>query len=137
VIVLDTNVISALMRRDSPIVDWLDEQQSESVWTTSITVYEVRFGIELLALGRRRTDLERNLERLIYGALKRRVLPFDMAAASAAAAIASRQRSMGRPVEIRDVQIAGTVACRKATLATRNVRHFAQVGLSLIDPWSV
>jgi len=63
------------------------------------------------------------------------VLPFDRTAAESAAAIAAKQRQIGQPVEIRDVQIAGIAAARKATLATRNTRHFKGLGITLVDPW--
>ena len=65
-----------------------------------------------------------------------RVLNFDQSAAHAAASVAAQRRGAGRPVEVRDVQIAGIVASRRATLATRNVSHFNGLGLRVIDPWS-
>jgi toxin FitB len=138
VILLDTNVISALMQRDPDpiVVKWLDNQPAESVWTTSITVFEVRFGLELLATGRRRRQLEDAFGKALDEDFEGRVLPFDQAAAQTAGAIAADQRRAGRSIEIRDVQIAGIAAARKAALATRNVRHFEGLGLVLIDPWS-
>jgi predicted nucleic acid-binding protein len=130
VIVLDTNVVSALMRRgaDPSLVAWLDSLPAESVWTTSITVFEIRLGVEILAAGRRRRQLEEAFTKALEEDFEGRVLPFDQAAAQAARA--------GRTVEIRDVQIAGIAAARKATLATRNLRHLEGCGLALIDPWS-
>ena len=135
-IILDTNVIAALMRRDAPIVDWLDTQPRQSVWTSSVSVYETRFGIEILAVGRRRRDLERTFEGFLREDIGGRVLPFDTPAAESAGRVAAERRRTGRTIEIRDVQIAGIVIARKATLATGNVRHFAGIRLSLIDPWS-
>jgi len=121
----------------SPLIAaWLDRQPKESVWTTSINVYELRFGIEFLAVGRKRRNLEAALDRLLQYALDSRVLPFDRAAADAAGMIAAKQRRGGRPMEIRDVQIAGIAVARKATLATRNAKHFHEVGLTLVNPWS-
>jgi predicted nucleic acid-binding protein len=138
VIVLDTNVLSALMQRrpDPVVVAWLDGLPPESVWTTAITVFEIRFGLEILATGRRRRQLEETFDTALEEDFEGRVLAFDRAAAQAAATIAAEQRRRGRPVEIRDVQIAGIVAARKATLATRNTRHFAETGATLVDPWS-
>ena len=137
-IVLDTNVLSAVMRNQpsAEIVDWLDRQPVESVWTTAITVYEIRFGIEILSVGRKRRRLENEFVRLLDEDLERRILPFDRAAAELSGKIAAEQRKRGRPVEIRDVQIAGIVALRKASLATHNLRHFEGLGLTLLDPWA-
>jgi toxin FitB len=136
VIILDTNVISALMALDSTATRWLDAQPSESVWTTSVTVYETLFGIEILATGRRRKGLAAAFEVLLADVLAGRVLPFDRAAAEASSLVAATQRTAGRSTEIRDVQIAGITKACKATLATRNTRHFDGVGLKLVDPWS-
>lgn len=138
-IVLDTNVVSALMRQepDPIVVTWLDGLPPESIWTTSITVFEVRLGLEILAAGRRRHQLEEAFAKALEEDFESRVLPFDQAAAQAAGRIAAERRRAGRTVEIRDVQIAGIVNARKATLATRNTRHFEACGLVLVDPWSV
>jgi predicted nucleic acid-binding protein len=139
VIVLDTNVVSALMRRepDPVVVAWLDALPPESIWTTSITVFEVRLGLEILETGRRRRELEEAFAKALEEDLEGRVLIFDQTAAQAAGRIAAERRRAGRAVEIRDVQIAGIVTVRKATLATRNTRHFEGCGLVLVDPWSV
>jgi hypothetical protein len=138
VILLDTNVISAVMQRhaDAAVVTWLDAQPPESIWTTSITVFEIRFGLEILESGRRRRSLEGAFERMLEEDLEGRVVPFDDAAAHAAARIAAERRRIGRTIEIRDVQIAGIAAARRAAIATRNVRHFEGLGPALIDPWS-
>lgn len=137
-IILDTNVLSAMMRAvDEPRVErWLDAQPIESVWTTAITVFEVRFGLTLLVPSRRRDRLAAAFSRAIDDVLDGRVLPFDQSAAETAAAIAAEQRRVGRPVEIRDVQIAGIAKARKAKLATRDTRHFESLGIALIDPWT-
>lgn len=135
-ILLDTNVLSALMRREPErsVVRWLDGLPPESVWTTSITVFEVRLGLEILAKGRRR--LEEAFDRVLDEDLENRVVVFDRSAADAAGRIAADRRAAGCPVEIRDVQIAGITAARKATLATRNLRHFEGLGVDLVDPWA-
>lgn len=119
------------------MVAWLDSLPPESIWTTSVTVFEVRLGLEILAAGRRRRQLEEAFAKALEEDLENRVLPFDQAAAQAAGRIAAERRQAGRTVEIRDVQIAGIVSARKATLATHNTRHFEGCGLTLIDPWSV
>ncbi|MGH6917120.1 MAG: type II toxin-antitoxin system VapC family toxin [Geminicoccaceae bacterium] len=137
-IILDTNVISALMRQgaDPVVVGWLDSQPSESIWTTAVTVFEVHFGLELLARGRRRRQLEDEFARALDEDFEGRILPFEQSAARAAASIAARRRQEGRSIEIRDALIAGIASTRRATLATRNTRHFADLGIALMDPWA-
>ena len=136
-ILLDTNVLSAMMQVSvEPAVErWFDAQPPESLWTTTITIFEIRFGLALLAPGRRRDRLYDAFDHAIEEILGGRMLPFDRTAAETAAKIAARQRQIGRPVEIRDVEIAGITAARKATLATRNTRHFENLGIILVDPW--
>lgn len=137
-ILLDTNVVSALMRAapDRAVIAWLDAQPGESIWLPAITVFEIRFGLELLPGGRRRRALEQAFERALADDFQDRVVAFDRSAAEAAGRIAAEQRRAGRPVEIRDVQLAGIARARRAALATRNTRHFADLGLKLIDPWA-
>jgi hypothetical protein len=139
VILLDTNVLSAMMRAaGEPAVErWFDAQPAESVWTTSITVFEIRFGLKLLAPGRRLEQLDMAFRRAIDEVLGGRVLAFDTTAAEIAAAIAAERQQRGRTIEIRDVQIAGIAKVRRATLATRNTRHFEDLGITLVDPWTV
>jgi predicted nucleic acid-binding protein len=138
VILLDTNVISAFIRPepDEAVMSWLDSQPPESMWTTSISVYELRFGVELLAVGRRRQLLDEALTKALEDDFDGRVIPFDVAAAQAAGRIGAARRQLGRTIEVRDVQIAGIAIARKATICTRNIRHFEDLGIDLIDPWS-
>jgi predicted nucleic acid-binding protein len=136
-IILDTNVLSALMRTtpEAPVVAWLDRQPAESVWITSITLFEARLGLGLLPTGRRRQTLESAFARLLKDDLENRVLDFDSAAATEAASIAAERQKAGRPVDMRDTQIAGIALARRATLATRNVRHFGDLKVPIVDPW--
>jgi toxin FitB len=137
VIILDTNVLSALMRRtpEAPVVAWLDRQPAESVWITSITLFEARLGLALLPAGRRRKTLEVAFAQLLAEDLENRVLDFDSAAAAEAASLAADRQRAGRPVDMRDTQIAGIALARHATLATRNVRHFQDLNVPVVDPW--
>jgi predicted nucleic acid-binding protein len=137
-IILDTNVLSALMRTvpDAHVVAWLDRQPAESVWITSITLFEAYLGLALLPSGRRRRTLEAAFARLLQEDLENRVLDFDSAAATEAASLAAARQKNGRPVELRDTQIAGIALARRATLATRNVRHFRDLRILIVDPWA-
>lgn len=138
-IILDTNVLSALMRSapDAEVIKWLDEQPSESIWITSVTEFESRFGLALLPDGKRRRALETAFERLLKDDLENRVLPFDSAAAEQAAMLAARRQQAGQPVDMRDTQIAGIALSRRATIATRNVRHFSDLNVAVANPWGV
>jgi len=136
-IILDTNVLSALMRNppDLAVVAWLDLQAAESIWITSITLFEARFGLALLPKGRRRQSLEAAFARTLAEDLENRVLDFDSAAATEAATLAAVRQKAGRPVDVRDTLIAGIVLARRAKLATRNERHFQDLNLPLLNPW--
>lgn len=137
-IILDTNVLSALMRRepDDSVVGWLDRQPPESVWITTITLFESRFGLALLPVGRPRRLLEAAFDKLLAEDLENRVLDFDTAAANQAAALAAERQAAGRPVDMRDTQIAGIAVARRAIIATRNVRHFEGLRVRTVNPWS-
>ena len=137
-ILLDTNVLSALMRAapDPAVLSWLDRQPSDSIWITSITLFEVRFGLALLPQGKRRRALEAAFARVVEEDLEKRVADFDALAASEAAALAARRQRAGRPPDLRDTQIAGIALARHAALATRNVRHFAGLKIRVVDPWT-
>jgi toxin FitB len=138
VIVVDTNVLSALMREvpEPPVIEWLDRQAAESVWITSITLFEARFGLALLPRGRRRQALEAAFVKVMADDLEGRVLDFDRPAAEAAALLAARRQRDGLSVDMRDTQIAGIVVARRAKLATRNVRHFSDLDVEVINPWN-
>jgi predicted nucleic acid-binding protein len=134
-IVLDTDVLSHAMRSDSVAVAWLDQQPRASLWTTSITIFEVRYGLATMPAGRRQTLQTAEFERMIEEDLEGRILAFDTASAEQAAALMSRRRRAGRPVESRDTMIAGIALSQRATLATRNLRHFADLDVPVVDPW--
>lgn len=137
-IILDTHVLSALMRSpaDPQVIAWLDGQASESIWITTITVFETRLGLERLPAGRKRNALGQAFDRLLAEDLERRVLPFDIPAAEAAASLAAARMKKGRPVDVRDTQIAGIALARKATVATHNLRHFVDLSVPVVDPWA-
>src|SRR5437667_7939055 len=137
-IVLDTNVLSALMRQapDAKVITWLDKQSRTSVWTTSVTIIEIRFGLQIMAAGRRRSLLLGAFETLIEK-MGHRIAPFDDAAATQAADLMASRQRQGRPVELRDTMIAGIVVASHATLATRELLHFEDLSVPVVNPWLV
>jgi predicted nucleic acid-binding protein len=136
-IILDTNVLSALMQvqPDPQVVAWLDAQAAESIWLSSITVFEARYGLALLADGQRKQQLQERFDGLLQQDLENRLLPFDASAATQAATLAADRKAHGRPVDMRDTFIAGIAMARRATIATRNTRHFDGLTVPVVNPW--
>ena len=118
------------------VADWMDSQPAQQIWTTSVTVLEIRFGVETLPLGRRRSMISDAFAAVLEEDLSGRVLNFDAQAASETAVLMAARRAAGRPAGLADGMIAGIVRTRRASFATRNVRHFADAGIVVVDPWS-
>ena len=137
-VVLDTNVVSELMRDDphADVLVWLDDQPTRELFVTAVTEAEVRTGIAFLPEGRRRRGIAEAADRAFGGLFAGRVLPFDSDAARAYAEVAATCRAAGRLVSQADGQIAAIARSRGMAVATRNVRDFADMGIDLIDPWA-
>ena len=137
-IILDTNVLSELMRpTPSPrVVAWVAKQPATELFTTSITEAEIFYGLELLTKGKRREGLLAAAEAMFAEDLAGRVLGFDSDAARAFSRIAAHRRALGRPISHADAQIAAITQVRGAKLATRNVTDFEDCGVHAVDPWS-
>lgn len=136
-IVLDTNVLSELMRpRPEPTVtSWLEAQPTTSLFVTAVTQAEILYGLALLPRGRRRDDLLAAARSLFDEEFAGRILPFDSDAAVAYSIIVADRRAAGRPISQFDAQIAAIVRSRGGTLATRNTADFIDCGIELNDPW--
>ncbi|OLD00556.1 MAG: VapC toxin family PIN domain ribonuclease [Acidobacteria bacterium] len=137
-IILDTNVLSALMRPDPEVavLKWLDRQPESSIWTTSITLMEIRYGLRSMSAGRRREQMTQELEAVLREEIGERYIFFDIAAAEQAADLMVLRKLRGQPVELRDTMIAGIALATRATLATRNTSHFEDLSVPVINPWS-
>ena len=137
-VVLDTNVVSELMQSapSSKVLAWLDDRPTRELFMTAVTEAEIRTGIAFLPEGGRRRGLAEAAERAFGGLFAGRVLPFDSAAARIYAEIAEARRASGRPLSQTDGQIAAIARSRGMTVATRNVRDFAETGIEVIDPWA-
>jgi len=135
-VILDTNVISELMRPvpDAQVQGWAREVPPDLVYTTSVTLAEVRFGIARLPAGRRRALLAVAADD-VFGTFAERVLPFDASAANVYADIVVEREQTGAPIAGFDAQIAAICRVHRAALATRNTDDFTRLGLDLIDPW--
>ena len=136
-IILDTNVVSELIR-DTPhpaVRTWANSQPRHALLTTSITVAELRSGVEELLQTQRRQELEAGIDWALNDLLGGRVLDFDRRAAFAAAEWYGHCRRVGRSLQTTDMQIAGIAICRNIPLATRDVHDFADIRVKLINPW--
>lgn len=135
-IVLDTNVVSELMRAapDVRVESWVRAVPPAMIYTTSVTLAEVRYGIARLPPGRRRNLLGGAADD-VFGAFTDRVLPFDAAAAGHYADVLVEREHIGAPIAGFDAQIAAICRAHCSALATRNTDDFSQLGLNLIDPW--
>jgi toxin FitB len=136
-ILLDTNVVSEMMRPEaSPIVlKWFSRQRAQEVYSSSITLAEVYYGIELLPGRKRRHELLAGADRMFSKVLAGRVFAFEEEAGHAFARIAAVRRKAGRPIAEMDAQIAAIAHVHGATLATRNTGDFEGCGIRLVNPW--
>jgi len=136
-IILDTNVISALMRNvpEPDVAEWLDRQPPSSIWTTSVTILEIQVGLRIMPPGRKQTFLSEGFEELL-NRIQHRVAVFGEESARLAADLAAERQRKGRVGEVRDTMIAGIVLTHRARLATQNISHFDDIGAVVVDPWN-
>ena len=136
-IVLDTNVVSELMRPepDEAVVAWVDRQVADDVFLTAVTLAELLYGVARLPQGRRRANLAAQLELMVSEDFDHRVAAFDEAAAAHHADIVVGRERAGRPISMADAQIAATCRSHDAVLATRNVDDFTGAGITVVNPW--
>ncbi|MHB1304487.1 MAG: PIN domain-containing protein [Acidiphilium sp.] len=137
-IILDTNVVSEPLKpaASEAVIAWLDRQDPSSLYLTAITLAELLLGLELLPLGRRRSDLEARIGSLLNEFLPDRILPFDPMAARFHAPLSARARDAGRAISLADGQIAAIAAMRGYAVATRDTAPFIAAGVAVIDPWT-
>jgi predicted nucleic acid-binding protein len=136
-IILDTNVVSELMRSvvSPDVLKWVSKYSADELYCNAIVVAEILYGIELLPDGKRKDELLAGAERLFKIVLASRILPFDEQAARQFSSIAASRRKAGRPIAEFDAQIAATAHVHGAVLATRNTGDFEHCGIRLVNPW--
>lgn len=137
-ILLDTNVISELMRAEpaQAVLDWFGQHDAADLFISAVTEAELRAGIAYLPEGQRRDRLQVAVDAMIDQDFLGRILPFDTVAARPYAEIAAQRRAAGRPIAEADCQIAAIARATDAPLATRNVKDFDGCGLRVINPWN-
>lgn len=138
-IVLDTNVISELWKvePDSSVLTWIDSQMVETLYLSTITIAELRFGLATMPEGKRRTIYQDRLEREVLPIFTGRILSFDLDASQAYAQLMARAKEAGRAIGKADGYIAATAAVRGLIVATRDTSPFEAAGLRVINPWNV
>lgn len=140
-IVLDTNVLSELMKqipnRDPAVAAWVDALSEETVFTTSVSIAEILVGVELLDDGKRKKTLRAAFDRITATVFPRRILPFDDAAAYAYADLLVHRRKRGRSIKPLDLQILAIAKCHSMAVATRNVSDFEGAGVEVFNPWPI
>lgn len=136
-IVLDTNVVSELMRpQPAPtVLGWVNAQPADQLWLCSVVVAELLHGVGRLADGARKRQLADMVEAMVFDDFAGRTLAFDVEAAAACAQMVVQRETSGLPISMADAQIGAICAVHGATLATRNTRDFAKLDLNLINPW--
>jgi hypothetical protein len=137
-IILDTNVISELMKPkpSSQVLAWVAKQSATDLFTTSISEAEIFYGVELLAGGKRRESLLADAEAVFAQDLAGQIFAFDSDAARAFSRVAAERRALGKPISQADAQIAAIARAHSAKVATRNVEDFKDCGLDVINPWN-
>lgn len=137
-ILLDTNVISELMRPtpNPDVMAWVASQPQDMLCTASIVQTEILYGIACLPQGKRKTDLATAAAAMFAEDFGERILPYDSLAAPLYAEMVIRRRTAGRPIEAFDALIAATARAWGAAVATRDTDGFANLGLDLINPWN-
>ena len=136
-VLLDTSVVSELMHLlpDPGVESWIRGQSADGLFFSAIGEAELRYGVAAMAPGRRRERISSEIDALIREDFEARILPFDSAAARSYASIAAARKIAGRPVTPVDYQIAAIAHSRGMAVGTRNVRHFVDMGIDVIDPW--
>ena len=136
-IILDTNILSELMRSqpDKLVLHWIGTYKATDLFITALTKAEILYGLELLSQGKRRTALKQAARSMFDIDFAQRILPFDADAAQQFAIIAAKRKKIGRPISQIDAQIAAISRFHNASLATRNVSDFEECGIEIINPW--
>ncbi len=138
-ILVDTNVVSEPLRAapEPRVAEWFDAQALETLYLSTITVAELRFGVLSLPVSRRRRErLHEDLERQVLPMFAGRILAFDLAASQAYAELMVKAPSAGRSISVSDGYIAATAVANAMMVATRDTAPFEAAGLNTVDPWA-
>lgn len=136
-ILLDTNVVSEPLKPygNPAVAAWFDAQVIDTLYLSTVSVAELRYGVEMLPEGKRKDTLRQRLERNVLPLFESRILTFDLAATEAYAVRRARARAAGQGMATADSYIAAIAAAKGFTVATRDTRPFEAAGVAVINPW--
>lgn len=136
--ILDTNVLSELMdpAGASEVLNWADAIRRHDVFTTALNQAEILYGIAIMSEGRRRSEFVSRADAMFSESFRGRILAFDERAAAQFAAVSAKLKRLGRPVGLVDSQIAAIARVHEMAVVTRNVQHFDDCEISVVNPWS-
>ncbi len=136
-ILLDTNIVSEFMTSvpDASVLAWMNVQRDGGLYFSTVSIAEIEFGLCVLPQGKRRSLLAQRFNEFVEIAFGPRVLAFDVDAARSYGSIRGRRRALGRPMSAFDAQIAAIAKTQGLTVATRNTKDFADIGVDLVDPF--
>ena len=136
-IVIDTNIISEVMKTSPSlaVLEWLNQQNSNSLFVSTITLGEIEYGLRILPTGKRRYELKEQFEQFMLQAFRQRILVFDEAAARSYGEVMGHRKELGRPMSVPDGQITAIARSRGFGIATRNTSDFEECGVNLFNPF--
>jgi len=136
-ILLDTNVVSEQLRPkpEASVSHWLDAQPLETLYLASMTAAELRAGVAVMPMGKRRMALHEEIEKRMLPLFAGRVLPFDMSCTVAYAEVMAKVAKAGSGIQVADACIAAVALVNGMIVATRDVHPFRAAGLEVINPW--
>jgi toxin FitB len=137
-ILLDTNIISEIMKRtsSSKVMHWLDEQETTKLFISTISIAEISYGLNVLPNGNRRMQLMQAFHEAILASFKHRILSFDELAAHAYGKIMTKRKELGKVIGALDGQIAAIAYTQGFVIATRNVKDFTECGVEIVNPFN-
>ena len=134
---LDTNLVSEWVKpRPNPgVVAWMADVDEDRTFVSVITITELRFGVEKMAIGSRKQWLHRWLEDELPQRFEGRLVSIDSAVAHECGKLIARSESAGRRMGSMDAFIAATAEVHRLILVTRNVPHFRELTKNVLNPW--
>ncbi len=131
---LDTNVLSELLRPQGDVRVRAFVEGLENPLVSAIVFHELAYGVEMMAAGSKRARLSAGIDTFRKHYRSRTVF-VDVDIAEIAGRLRAGEARSGFKLDAPDALIAATAVSISARLATRNLRHFERLAIDLVDPW--